>query len=410
MHRLFAWVAPAAMSATLVGAPNVTFASPSPTAATSQPELLPANPERTSTTGARTTQSPGTVLDVDPLDPDLWIPGTTRAAYRITHATTDAHDAPATSTGVLFIPFGTPPKSGWPVVSWAHGTVGLSDECAPSVRGRSQRDNDYLATWMREGYAVVASDYVGLGTPGPHPYLGGRPEAHSIIDMVKAGRSVARRLPGNTRLSREWVVVGQSQGAGAAIFTARYATDFGGPTLDYRGAVGTGAPPYVERDIEPIGPTYPTEPVGGTVSAYVAYIFAALRAVHRDLGIDTILTDTGRDALALADDLCLKDLAGQLEESVISDWFSEPVNALPGWKPTVDDYMAFPEEGFDQPLFLAHGLYDVDAPYENTASYAAQLRSNGEPVTFTSYPTDHSGTMSASLPDTLPFVQGLFAN
>lgn len=83
---------------------------------------------------------------------------------------------------------------------------------------------------------------------------------------------------------------------------------------------------------------------------------------------------------------------------------------MPGWKATVDDYMAFPEQGFDQPLLLAHGLYDVSAPYENTASYAAQLRSNGEPVTFGSYPTDHSGTMATSLPDTLPCVRSLFAH
>ena len=74
----------------------------------------------------------------------------------------------ALSTGTLFLPKGRAPRGGWPVISWAHGTSGLGDRCAPSVVGPAlpQRDRPYLANWMRQGYAIVASDYAGLGTPG----------------------------------------------------------------------------------------------------------------------------------------------------------------------------------------------------------------------------------------------------
>ncbi len=76
---------------------------------------------------------------------------------------------------MVFVPQGTPPEGGWPVLSWAHGTVGLGDACAPSRNPRSQRDANYLGHWLSQGYAVVATDYIGLGTPGVHPYLQGPP-------------------------------------------------------------------------------------------------------------------------------------------------------------------------------------------------------------------------------------------
>ena len=34
-----------------------------------------------------------------------------------------------------------------------------------------------LARLLARGWVVVATDYPGLGTPGPHPYLVGQSEA-----------------------------------------------------------------------------------------------------------------------------------------------------------------------------------------------------------------------------------------
>src|ERR1700759_2686368 len=48
--------------------------------------------------------------------------------YRTTDAA--AHSVPA--SGVVSIPKGRTPKGGWPVITWAHGTSGIADECAPS--------------------------------------------------------------------------------------------------------------------------------------------------------------------------------------------------------------------------------------------------------------------------------------
>lgn len=352
----------------------------------------------------------GEVVDVAPLPEPLWIPETTGSAYRLTYRTTDAQGRSVLSTGAVFLPKGTPPAEGWPVVSWAHGTVGLADACAPSLHPRSARDAGYLATWMREGYAVVASDYAGLGTPGLMAYLDGRSTAANITDMVLAARSATAGLQPHERLDDKWVVIGQSQGAGAAVQAARYATEDGGGLLDYRGAVGTGTPAHIERIVEYVGPTYPPAPLPGALNAYVIYILAGFRSAHPELDIDSILTATGRKYLALAETECLSSMVQKSLLVPIGTFFSRQASTLPGFRDALVDYLAMPESGFDRPFFLGHGVLDTDVPIFVTQPWVAKLQKNGEPVTWKTYLTNHSGTMAASLPDTLPFVRALLAD
>ena len=46
---------------------------------------------------------------------------------------------------------------------------------------------------VERGYAVAATDYPGLGTPGPHPYLVGVSEARAVLDPAPRA---ARTMPG----------------------------------------------------------------------------------------------------------------------------------------------------------------------------------------------------------------------
>jgi pimeloyl-ACP methyl ester carboxylesterase len=343
----------------------------------------------------------GTVTAAAPLPRKLWVPGTVSKAVRLTYVTTNARGKKALSTGELFVPKGRAPKDGWPVISWAHGTSGIGDSCAPSVRGPAlpQRDFPVLRGWMKQGYALVASDYAGLGTPGLHAYLHGRSEAHSVVDMVKAGRAYARaQLPPRNRLARKWVVVGQSQGAGAAIYTARYATRFGGRRLDYRGAVGTGTPAYIEEVMTTLlGPQAPPPSVG--ITTYLTFILTGVRYAHPALRVDNILTPTGRLALRLAEHRCVSPFEGDLRGVKLADYFTGRAETLPNWKKVIDDYLKLPEKGFDKPFFMGHGLKDVDVPYGLAARYVASLKANRQPVSFKTYNNDHSGTLLTSQKD-----------
>ena len=141
---------------------------------------------------------------------------------RILYSSTDGLDGktPIAVSGALFWPKGDAPAGGWPLVAWAHGTVGATAVCAPSFAGRSERDKTYLNAWLARAFAVVATDYQGLGTAGGHPYLATRPEAYGVLDAVRA------RATNRERSATASVLVGQSQGAGAAFATAAFQPDY----------------------------------------------------------------------------------------------------------------------------------------------------------------------------------------
>lgn len=346
----------------------------------------------------------GTLIETVPLDPALSVPGAA-SAYRILYSTVDQHDAAAVSTAVVFIPHGKAPDGGWPTIAWAHGTVGLGDDCAPSAQPRSARDAEYLTHWLDQGYAVVGSDYAGLGTPGLMSYLNSVATAHSVVDSVIAMHHMD--LP----LSPKWAIVGQSQGGGAAVNSARWATEFSrGTGLDYRGVVATGTPFNVQNIVEQSGPDMLLPPnLGPAANSYTGYILAGLREARPDLDIDSVLTPAGLDAVNKAETLCKPDLDQQLAGMTPTAYFSAPLVTRPGVSEALDTYMGTPTSGYDRPIFLGVGLLDRDVPPNMSQQLADQLRANGQDVTLKVYPDeDHSGTVLASVPDSTPFLAALF--
>ena len=88
---------------------------------------------------------------------------------------------------------------------------------------------------VRRGYIVAATDYPGLGTPGPHPYLVGASEGRAVLDSLRA----ARELPGAAASSRVGIW-GHSQGGQAALYAASLAKEYA-PELELAG-VAVAAP------------------------------------------------------------------------------------------------------------------------------------------------------------------------
>ncbi|OAN39943.1 lipase [Mycolicibacterium iranicum] len=346
---------------------------------------------------------PGQLLGTVPLDEELSVTGAGEA-FRILYSTVDQHGRPAVSTAAVFTPKTPPPQGGWPVIAWAHGTVGLGDDCTPSTRSRSGRDGEYLSHWLDEGYAVVGTDYAGLGTPGLMSYLNSVTTARGVVDSVAAARHM------NLDLSPKWAVVGQSQGGGAAVATARWATEFSdGTDLDYRGAVATGTPAGVESVVKQAGPGM-VVPSGPMASVYTAYIVAALRDARPDLNLDQVLTSEGRAAADEAETVCAADLAGALPDATPSEFFTAPIVSIPGAAEAIDRFMGIPASGYDRPMFLGVGMRDRDVPPSLTLRFADELSANGQDVTLKVYPdADHSGTVLDSIPDSTAFLAHAFS-
>lgn len=158
-------------------------------------------------------------------------------------------------SGIVALPAGPTPPGGFPVVSWAHGTLGSADVCAPSrdtvdaaAHIFNQAPHILLDAFLQQGFAVVMTDYEGLGTPGPHPYLLGLSQARGILDMVRAARAL------HPELSPMVALVGHSQGGQAALFAAHH-RDWT-PELTVRG-VAAIAPPSQLKALVLNGAGYP---------------------------------------------------------------------------------------------------------------------------------------------------------
>lgn len=93
------------------------------------------------------------------------------------------------------------------MIAWAHGTTAMASACSPSLVADLAHDSravDEVRALLANGWAVVATDYLGLGAPGVHRYLMGAVNGAAVVDSVLA----AHQLP--IHLSRDWVVVGHS--------------------------------------------------------------------------------------------------------------------------------------------------------------------------------------------------------
>lgn len=345
----------------------------------------------------------GNLITSVPLEAALSVAGAGQA-YRILYSTTNQHDSPAVSTAAVFLPLVSAPGGGFPVIAWAHGTVGISDACTPSALPRSHRDDDYLSHWLGQGYAIVASDYSGLGTPGLMSYLDSTTTAHGIIDSVVAAQQM------NLPLAPAWALVGQSQGAGAAISSARWATEFtAGTSLDFRGVVATGTPAGIDELVAQAGPKMTLPHLDPVANAYTAYLLAALREARPELGIDSVLSADGLRAIEMAHDQCVDQLRDHLVHMTIADFFSAPLRSIPGMAEALREYVYTPTTGYDRPIFLGVGLQDVDVPPTSTLTFYNQLRAHNQDVVLRTYPNDdHDSTVMASTADSTLFLSNAF--
>ncbi|MEU2258198.1 lipase family protein [Nocardia xishanensis] len=339
---------------------------------------------------AQASSSPGAVVESEPLPEAQRLPGAT-VSTKVTYWTADSRDRPRLSSGAVFVPDGTPPPGGWPTVSWGHGSNGLGDQCAPTVIGRPAPESAYLAGLLADGFAVVASDYIGLGTEGLPNYLDSGGEAHAMIDIVRAARELYPAI------GPVWLAQGHSQGAHAALNTATRAKSYA-PELDYRGTVATSAPPQIDAVVGLIGPDMP--PIPAPTSLFVMAM-AGFRDVRPDLDVDGHLTELGRSTVALAETLCSPELDARIADLSISDLVSRPLGELTA---PFQDYLRLPVAGYSGPLFLGHGTHDEMLPYPLVFTLLTGLLFNGVTVDFHSYDAGHDSIIPIAAPDVRAFL------
>lgn len=174
---------------------------------------------------------PGTIIRQQ----EMPHPPTGATAYRVLYRSTGLDGEPIAVSGAIIVPTGPAPPGGRPVVAWAHPTTGVMPRCAPTLAMYLFQQIQGLHALIEKGFVVAATDYPGLGVPGPHPYLVGASEGRAVLDSVRA----ARMLHGSGAGSR-FAVWGHSQGGQAALFSGLLAAEYA-PELSLVG-VAAAAP------------------------------------------------------------------------------------------------------------------------------------------------------------------------
>lgn len=333
------------------------------------------------------------------LPDDRWVTGS-GSANRFTYWTNAAADRTELSSAAIYLPRGEAPQGGWPVVAWAHDTVGLADKCAPSWSGKTEsaaRWND-ITPWLKKGYAVVASDYAGLGTEGKLPDLQTSIKANNIIDAVKAAHDIAPDL------SDKWVVNGNGSGATAALATTRNAVKAQGPDLDFRGASVTSIPADLGALVLNAGPGFLPVPLPTDLTAEVLYAIAGIRGSHPELNLDTYLSADGRTLTDKAVKVCSAELQRAVASTSLNELFTKPVAAIPNLKPIVEAYLGVPDTGFTKPVFIGQGLLDTTVVLPYTLDFLNRVQASDRTATVRTYPVDGPATSGAAFADATGFI------
>jgi dipeptidyl aminopeptidase/acylaminoacyl peptidase len=132
-------------------------------------------------------------------------------AYKIVYRTRTGQGVAVQARGIVVVPAGRAPDGARDIVAWSHGTTGIADGRAPSANSWRFSIIAGLGPMLQRGYVVVAPDYIGLGSPGAHPFLVGKDTGQAVLDAVRAAAAVPRANAG-----RRFALWGESQGGHAA--------------------------------------------------------------------------------------------------------------------------------------------------------------------------------------------------
>ncbi len=123
------------------------------------------------------------------------------------------------ASGVMLVPAGSCAAASAPLVAYAKGT----DVQKPRTLADPADGETFLlaAMYASQGYAVVATDYLGYAKSGYsyHPYLHADSEATSVIDSIRAARQAAT-IQGSL-LSGKVMLTGYSQGGHSSMAAHR---------------------------------------------------------------------------------------------------------------------------------------------------------------------------------------------
>ncbi len=324
-------------------------------------------------------------------------------AHRIMYRSTDRTGKAIAVTGTVLNPE-TSPHTQRPIIAFAPGTQGLADTCAPSRQLADGTEYEALPIkrLLDRGYAVVVTDYQGLGTPGVHTYMTREAQGRAVLDSVRAAQRLdAVDLPDAGPVA----LYGYSQGGGATASAAELAPVYA-PELKIRGAV-VGAPP---ADMNKVADSMD----GSAYGAFFNYALSGLATAY-DIDIDPYLTAHGKRVTNdLRDNLCTTQALAKYpflnSRFLTSDGrpLTERLKRAPWDRIVADQQLGKRKPAV--PVLLSHSALDDVVPQQVGKNLAADWCRRGATVRFAgNVVPGHIAATEATSADGLPWLADRFA-
>ncbi|GHH41832.1 lipase family protein [Streptomyces candidus] len=385
-HRVLAASAALALSAALPSAATATAAENAPTstrAPAAQTAAAPGDLVSTSPTAFRT-------VPLQPTNTDAW---------HIEYRSTTAKGAPNTVSGTVIVPKDGR-KGPRPLVTYAVGTVGMGDQCAPSAgfpHGTTV-EATLINQAVQRGWAVAVTDYEGLGTPGDHTYTVGRAEGHAVLDAARAALRLPPSATGLTPASPVGIM-GYSQGGQASSWAAELHDSYA-PELNVKGTATGGVP----ADLMEVAAFN-----DGNVGAGLILMAAAGHdTAYPELNLDSYLNMRGKAYVDFMRKNCVAINSISAPFKRISEVTTRNPLEAPDWQARLAD-SRLGTHAPDHPVYLYHGGVDELIPYQVGARLRADWCRTGANVQWRSHPLlGHIGGVTAGASPAMDWLTDRF--
>lgn len=306
-------------------------------------------------------------------------------AWRVLYHSQAIDGSDIAVSGVVAVASGDAPDGDRPVLSWAHGTAGLADVCAPSRLDSVFDGIPGFQSFIDDGYVVVATDYEGLGTPGIHPYLVGESEGRGVLDIARAAQAM------DVDAGNEVAVFGHSQGGHAALFAGQIQATYA-PELNLVG-VAAGAP---------VGDLGLLLPVAANTPQFLGYLVQGafgFSAAYPEADPAVVLTPAAyTEGKTAIESECSNEVNQRFNREAALVVAKNPAE-VPPWP----ELLAENTPGAvatEAPLFVFQGDADPLVPLFTSQAYVQRVCAQGVTIEFKVYPgADHGSVVPAALPD-----------
>jgi hypothetical protein len=266
------------------------------------------------------------------------------------------------------------------------GTQGQGDQCAPSRQFNQgihfspyldiafNYEELFVTTMVARGFAIVMTDYQGLGTPGLHTYVNRVAEGNAMLD---AGRA-AMHLP-DTSLDPHGPLAfwGYSQGGGAAASAAELAPSYA-PELHVVGSYA-GAPTADLKELLPYAD-------GSALVGVVGYALNSVITSYPEFAdvIRSKLTPRGKDLLYKVADQCVAETVAKFMFRHLQPYFVEDINQLVNEEPfsSLFDLQRIGKYKPNAPVLINSNRFDPLVPWTAANQLGRDWCSQGADVEF----------------------------